>query len=100
MSTILQSRQAQLDREIAEKRAEYERTLARVRSDAYREDMLLALARVADILDAPRADRPDFQALVMIGRIGEITRRFAVDQRTIDEYEGKKQQRQKLDVQP
>lgn len=97
MTTILEQRQAQLEREIAQARAEYERTLARTRSDAYREDMLLALARIADILRAPKEERADFQALVMIGRIGEIVERYGADQQTLDRYEVLKEQRQRLE---
>jgi len=93
----LEHRLAELDREIAAARGEYERKRARVYEPGYVDEMLQTLARVAEIVNAPHGERPDLQALVMIGRIGEIVGRYSEDLATLDHYDRLKYQRLKIE---
>jgi hypothetical protein len=97
LPTALKYRVADMDRELAEARPEYERTMARVESKEYALQMLEALARIADMLDVKMGDRADLQALVMIGRIAEIVDRFRQDQKILDTYEARRQSRHRLE---
>lgn len=97
MTNALEHRIAELDREIAAARPEYDRARALVNSPAYQDEIRQALSRIADILNGPLTDRPDLLALIQIGRINEIVDRFHVTLRTIERFEGLKAQRQRLE---
>jgi nucleotide-binding universal stress UspA family protein len=97
MTTALEHRLAEIDRELATGRSVYERMRARTESKEYADEMLEALARIADILQAPTSERQDFQALVMVGRIAEIVDRFGADLALLGRYDGLKAQRQRIE---
>jgi hypothetical protein len=97
MTTALEHRLAELDREIAAARPEYDRTRVKIGTATYVERILLDVARIAELLDPVfSGDRPDLQGLMVIGAIHEIVRPYTADSAVIDRYERLRSQRQRF----